>query len=94
MEFEQIIQTMTPEIYQNMKTAVEIGKWPDGSPITDEQRDIAIQAVMIYDATHFPDRDEPFRVQGDGSVRLGKSEATKKLVDDAQNIIVKTPVKD
>lgn len=87
MNIQQLIKSMTPEIYQNMKTAVEIGKWPDGTPLTDAQKETVIQAVMIYDATHHGEHDEPFRVKSDGSVVLGKTQATKKLVDDASVII-------
>ena len=30
MDIEQIIDSMTPEVYQRLATAVELGKWPDG----------------------------------------------------------------
>jgi hypothetical protein len=87
MDFAQLVDSMTPEIYQNIKTAVEIGKWPDGSPLTEKQKEAAIQAVMIYDARHYGDHDEPFRVKADGSVELGKPQATQKLVNQAQVIL-------
>ena len=34
MEIEQIIDSMTPEVYQRLVTAVELGKWPDGVALT------------------------------------------------------------
>jgi hypothetical protein len=91
MDFEQLVDSLTPELYQNMKTAVEIGKWPDGTPLTEKQKEAAIQAVMLYDAKHYGDHDEPFRVKSDGSVELGKPQATQKLINDAQ-VIVRQPV--
>ncbi len=36
MDLEQILQAMTPEVYQRLMTAVEIGKWPDGTVLTPE----------------------------------------------------------
>ncbi|EIR06493.1 hypothetical protein YPPY06_2546, partial [Yersinia pestis PY-06] len=30
MELEDLISVMTPEIYQRLVQAVELGKWPDG----------------------------------------------------------------
>lgn len=90
MDFEQLVESMTPEIYQNMKTAVEIGKWPDGTPLTEKQKETAIQAVMIYDAKYHGEHDEPFRVKSDGSVELGKPQATQKLLNDFQ-VIVQQP---
>ena len=37
MDIEQIIASMTPELYQRLATAVELGKWPDGVALTPEQ---------------------------------------------------------
>lgn len=38
MDIEQIIDSMTPEVYQRLSTAVELGKWPDGVALTPEQK--------------------------------------------------------
>ncbi|WP_064605266.1 YeaC family protein [Photobacterium sp. J15] len=52
MELEQLLNSMTPDVYQRIVTAVELGKWPDGTPLTQEQRDSAMQAVMLYQSRH------------------------------------------
>lgn len=41
MDIEQIIDSMTPEVYQRLATAVELGKWPDGVALTPGRRKIA-----------------------------------------------------
>ena len=38
MSFQQVIGQMPKEVYERLKTAVELGKWPDGQPLTDEQK--------------------------------------------------------
>ncbi len=38
MSIEQIIDNMTPDVYQRLMTAVELGKWPDGVALTAEQK--------------------------------------------------------
>ncbi|NVJ51934.1 MAG: DUF1315 family protein [Gammaproteobacteria bacterium] len=91
MDIAQLLKAMTPEVYQNLKTAVEIGKWADGTRLTEAQTETAIQAIMIYDAEYHGDTDEPFRVRSDGSVRLGKSGATESLIN-PQNIIIQPPL--
>ena len=53
-EFQQLIDNITPEIYQNLKTAVEIGRWPNGSKLTAEQRQTSLQAVIAYEAKNLP----------------------------------------
>lgn len=33
MNLDDIINSMTPEVYQRLSTAVELGKWPDGGEL-------------------------------------------------------------
>jgi len=54
MNIKQLLDSITPDIYQRLKRAVEIGKWPDGSVLTDEQKALSMQAVIAYEAS-FPD---------------------------------------
>ena len=49
MNVEQLIASMTPEIYQNMRKAVELSKWGDGRPVTQEQRETCIEAMIRYE---------------------------------------------
>lgn len=41
MELDDLLSVMTPEIYQRLATAVELGKWPDGVSLTPEQKKTA-----------------------------------------------------
>lgn len=52
MDIEQIIDSMTPEVYQRLATAVELGKWPDGVALTAEQKENSLQLVMLWQARH------------------------------------------
>ena len=52
MEIERIIDGMTPEDYQRLATAVELGKWPDGVALTDEQKENCLQLVMLWQARY------------------------------------------
>ncbi len=57
MDFQQLINNITPEIYENLKRAVELGKWPDGNKLTKDQREHCMQAVMAYDLKHKSEED-------------------------------------
>lgn len=50
MDLDQVINSMTPEIYQRLVTAVELGKWPDGVALTPEQKENSLQLVMLWQA--------------------------------------------
>jgi uncharacterized protein YeaC (DUF1315 family) len=52
MDFQQLIESITPDIYSNLTRAVETGKWPDGSRLTPEQREHSLQAIIAYDTRH------------------------------------------
>lgn len=54
MDYQQMIENMSPELYQSLKRAVELGKWPDGSRLTDEQRANAMQATIAWGRQHLP----------------------------------------
>lgn len=40
------------EVYQRLSTAVELGKWPDGVALTEEQKENCLQLVMLWQARH------------------------------------------
>lgn len=51
-ELNVMVEAMTPDIYQRLVTAVEIGKWPDGVALTEEQKENCMQLVMLWQARH------------------------------------------
>jgi uncharacterized protein YeaC (DUF1315 family) len=59
MDFLALIDSITPEIHERLRRAVEIGRWPDGTRLTHEQKELTLQAVIAYEARHL---DETERV--------------------------------
>ncbi|MGB0450293.1 MAG: YeaC family protein [Porticoccaceae bacterium] len=49
MDFQQLLDSITPEIYERFKKAVELGKWPDTRPLSDEQKSLCMQAIIAYE---------------------------------------------
>ncbi|MBP6452026.1 MAG: DUF1315 family protein, partial [Aeromonas sp.] len=73
-EFQQAIRQMPKEVYERLKTAVELGKWPDGKPLSDEQKATSLQAVMAWQAMHL-DNPEHMNIGRDGEIVMkSKSE--------------------
>jgi len=54
MDYQQMIDAMSPDIYRRLKQSVEQGRWPDGRPLTAEQRQNALQAIIAWGETHLP----------------------------------------
>jgi len=53
--FSAMIENITPEIYQSLKLAVEIGKWPDGRKLSQEQKELCLQAVIAWELQNLPE---------------------------------------
>lgn len=52
MNVQQLLNNITPDIYKNLKRAIELGKWPDGNKVSTEQRQLCMQAVIAYEHKH------------------------------------------
>ncbi len=55
--FSAILAALTPEIVANLKRAIELGKWPDGRRLSDEQTETCLQAVLVWETQHLPEEE-------------------------------------
>lgn len=56
-EFSKKSRQLTPELYRSFKTALELGKWPDGNPLSREQKSLVLEAIIIYENRHLQEQD-------------------------------------
>ncbi len=84
MQIEHLIKSMSPAVYEILKQGVELGKWPNGDALTDEQRDKASQAMMLYQATHLSQTDH--MTIGKGGVLNNLSKSQLKRQYDSEEI--------
>jgi len=49
MTLDDLIRSINPEIYANLKTAVELGRWPTGKKLTKEQVELCLEAILHYE---------------------------------------------
>ncbi|MEA9389470.1 DUF1315 family protein [Acerihabitans sp. TG2] len=80
MDVDGLMANVTPEIYQRLKTAVELGKWLDGVALTAEQRDNCLQVVMLWQARH-NHQPEHMSIGTDGRVVM---KSKRELLDELQ----------
>lgn len=78
MNIEQILATLNSEIVERLKTAVEIGKWPNGVALTDAQRQTCLQAVLIWEHEHVPEQ------QRTGYIDRGSKQQDEHCDDSAE----------
>ena len=53
--FIEVASTISTEVYESFKLAVEIGKWPDGRKLSMEQKELCLQAMIAYEQKHLPE---------------------------------------
>lgn len=51
-QFDSTSDLISAEIYDRFRQAIAIRKWPNGVPLTKEQLDICIQAIIRYEYLH------------------------------------------
>jgi uncharacterized protein YeaC (DUF1315 family) len=49
MTVDDLIKAMTPEVFQNMKSALELSRWPDGRKMDSEQKVLCMEALIRYE---------------------------------------------
>ena len=82
--FKHVIANMPEEVYQRLKTAVEIGKWPDGIALTAEQKASSLQAVLMWQGLHV-DNPEHMSVGKGGEIMMkSKAELLRQYSDEIE----------
>jgi len=54
---QQLLGEITPDIYFSLRTAVEIGKWGDGSKLSSQQLESSMQAIILYESKNVPENE-------------------------------------
>ncbi len=55
MNKQDILDSLDDDIVARFKQAIETGKWPDGKKLSDEQREICMRAIIVYEHEHLPE---------------------------------------
>lgn len=91
MDAEQLLNAITPEVYERLVYAVETGRWPEGTPLSQEQRDSCMQAVMLYQSKHNTEAQH-MTVAAGGEIRFkSKQELKKQFSGEEQDIVRVNP---
>ena len=86
-EVEELLASMNQQIRDQLSQSVELGKWPDGRKLTEQQKENSLQAVILWDSVNGQETDEPFKVMKGG--KLIKQAVKKKTIADDDTIIIK-----
>lgn len=83
---DNLLTGMTPALYQRLQSASETGKWPDGTPLTPQQREHSLQLVMLWQAK-YNQHPEHMTIGPQGEMVIkSKRELTQELGIDEQSV--------
>lgn len=86
MDSTGLLSSISEPVYQKLLQAVETGKWLDGSPLTEQQRETSMQAVMYYQAKVLKS-DQHMTVGPDGEiVHRSRESLQQELKQNSNNI--------
>ncbi|ABE55186.1 protein of unknown function DUF1315 [Shewanella denitrificans OS217] len=79
----KVIDEMPEEVYLRLLSATELGKWDDGTVLSEAQRESSLQVVMLYQARKLA-QTEHFTIAAGGQINeLSKSELKKQFRGEA-----------
>jgi uncharacterized protein len=54
-DFARTAAQMSRDVYESLRRAVELGRWPDGRTLSREQRETSLQAIIAWEQVHLPE---------------------------------------
>ncbi|PMH40593.1 hypothetical protein BCU68_16165 [Vibrio sp. 10N.286.49.B3] len=87
MDAEKLLDAITPKVYKRLAYAVETGKWPEGTALSQEQRDSCMQAVMLYQSKHNTEAQHMTVAAGGDISFKSKSELKKQFTSNQDEIV-------
>lgn len=84
LTFEEIIDQVTPEIYEELKQVVASGKWLDGRKLSSQQIEHCLQAIIAYETRHVDELKQT------GVIEVKKDGACNSKLEEENNASAST----
>ena len=85
MNYQEYVDSLTPDMIDRLRRGVETGRWPDGRALTPEQREHSLQAIIAWEETHLPEEQRVGYIdRGSKSAEASNApaESTLRWIDD------------
>ncbi|CAH9051897.1 hypothetical protein PSECIP111951_01669 [Pseudoalteromonas holothuriae] len=50
MNIDNLVNSITPDVFERLQYGASTGKWPDGTVLSEAQKAQTVQLVMLYQA--------------------------------------------
>ncbi len=80
---EPVLSQISEAGYEKLKLVVETSRWPDGSRLSELQKEQALQLLMAYQARYL-EQDQHLTIGADGQmIHKTKEELKRQFSDEA-----------
>ena len=83
MDLIEVVKNMSEDMYLRLKSAVETGKWPEGTVVEQAQLESAMHIVMAYQSRILKS-DEMMTIGADGEIVNKSKRELKKQFSSAK----------
>jgi uncharacterized protein YeaC (DUF1315 family) len=80
-EMTDYAQSISPAVYNQLKEAVETGKWVNGDKLTAQQKADSLQFLMVYQS-QFNDKPDHFSIAKGGEIHMESKKVLKSQFSD------------
>ncbi|MBS7326807.1 MAG: DUF1315 family protein [Thiopseudomonas sp.] len=74
-DFIKMIDDITPETHASLRQSLELGKWPDGTRLTREQKELTMMAIIAWEQKNLPEDQRAGYLGGDQCASKSKQAA-------------------
>ncbi|BBN81286.1 hypothetical protein PA25_12710 [Pseudoalteromonas sp. A25] len=67
MNIDNLVNSITPEVFERLQYGASTGKWPDGTALSEAQKAQTLQLVMLYQSK-VAKSDEQFTINERGEM--------------------------
>ena len=54
---DALVESLTPDMVSDLKRSIELGRFPDGRVVTEQQKELMLEAIICYDALNVSEVD-------------------------------------
>ncbi|MDX1473162.1 MAG: DUF1315 family protein [Reinekea sp.] len=85
MNFDELAKNMTPDIYSRLRESIELGRWPTGQTLTQEQKNLCLEAVIKYEISNDIAMEQRTGYIADGCKSTTETIPSVTLTDEASS---------
>lgn len=83
-EMTDYAKSISPAVYEQLKEAVETGKWVNGDKLTQQQKADSLQFLMVYQS-QFNDKPDHFTIAKGGEIYMESKKVLKSQFSDVSS---------